>query len=292
MRPDTTAPSFEADGARTRLLALLKLPYEYFVFYCGLALFGLLTLTLSLVSALLYPLLPRRTGEALGQAGIQTIFRIFLLALRASRLVKCDLRELDALRDQRSLVIAPNHPSLLDVVFVAARLSHVTCIMKAEIWDNIFLGASTRLAGYIRNDSPGRMIREAANKVREGSQLLIFPEGTRTRQLTVNDFKGGFALIAKTAGVPVQTVFIEANSAFLSKGWPLCKKPCFPLEYRVRLGERFEVKGDVKTFVAELEDYYRKQQTSGATAGHSKPATNAPAVSSSRPLRAEHDIEL
>ena len=294
MRPDSTAPSFPAGGARTRILALLRLPYEYFVFYSGLALFGLLCLSLSVGSALVYPLLPRRFGESLGQLGIQAIFRIFLLALKLSGVVRCDLRELDTLRDERSLVIAPNHPSLLDVVFLASRLPHATCIMKAQIWDNIFLGGSTRLAGYIRNDSPGRMIREAANKVREGRQLLIFPEGTRTRQLPVNDFKGGFALIAKTAGVPIQTVFIEANSAFLGKGWPLFKKPSFPLVYRVRLGDRFVVKGDVKTFVTELEGYYRKTHPSCGAAADGKQAgvANAPAASSPCALPAGHDLEL
>ena len=52
-------------------------------------------------------------------------------------------------------------------------------------------------------------------------------------------FKGGFALIAKRAGVPIQTVFIETDNPFLSKGWPLLKKPTFPLVYRVRLGQAF-----------------------------------------------------
>ena len=105
----------------------------------------------------------------------------------------------------------------------------------------------------------------AAAAVRAGSQLLVFPEGTRTRREPVNHFEGGFALIAKTARVPVQTVFIETNSLFLSKGWPLFRKPAFPLIYRARLGRRFEVKGDVKALVAELECYYRKTLAAGTS---------------------------
>jgi 1-acyl-sn-glycerol-3-phosphate acyltransferase len=102
------------------------------------------------------------------------------------------------------------------------------------------------------------MIRSAATALHDGSQLLVFPEGTRTRQKADYQFKSGFALIAKTAGVPVQTVFIETNSLFLSKGWPLFRKPAFPLIYRVRLGRRFEVQGDVKAAVAEFECYFRE----------------------------------
>jgi hypothetical protein len=39
----------------------------------------------------------------------------------------------------------------------------------------------------------------------------------------------------------------------------LLKKPDFPLVYSVRLGERFEVTGDVKAFVANLETYFRSE---------------------------------
>ena len=90
-------------------------------------------------------------------------------------------------------------------------------------------------------------------------------EGTRTTRKPVNSFKGGFALIAKTAGAPVQTVFIETSSPFLSKGWSLFKKPDFPLVYRARLGRRFEVNGEVKAFVADLEDYYQESLHPGNT---------------------------
>lgn len=260
MRPDTTTSYLPASRGP---LAWLMLAYEHFVLCSGFLLFGLVCLTWSLVATLLYPLLPRRIGAPLGQFVIMAVFRLFLLGLRASGIVKCDLTALDALRDERALIIAPNHPSLLDVVLLTSRLPRVVCIMKAEIWDNPFLGGGARLAGYIRNDSPGNMVSQAADATRAGSQLLVFPEGTRTVREPVNAFKGGFALIAKKAGAPVQTVFIESNSPFLSKGWPLFKKPAFPLTYRASLGRRFEVHGDTQDFVAQLESYYCRSLSQG-----------------------------
>ena len=71
-------------------------------------------------------------------------------------------------------------------------------------------------------------------------------------------------MIAKAAGVPVQSVFIETNSAFLSKGWPLFRRPVFPLIYRVMLGRRFWVKEDAKVLVSDLEAYYQKTLAAGA----------------------------
>ncbi len=242
-----------------RVETLLKHLYEYTVLYGGLLLFALICLVWSLIATLIAPFLPRKNATPLGQFAIMTGFRFYLAILKITGLVRLDLSALDTLRDDHSLIIAPNHPSLIDVVLIASRLPHIVCIMKASIWDNILLGGGARLAGYIRNDAPKEMIRLAAVAAREGNQLLIFPEGTRTITQPVNDFKGGFGLIAKKAGVPIQTVFIETNSPFLGKEWPLLKLPEFPLIYRVRLGQRFEVKGDVKTFIAGLEQYFRQQ---------------------------------
>ena len=250
--------------------------YEYFWFGLGYAYFGILGLLVTLASALLYPLLPRQAGARLGRSAIGVLFRGFLGMLRASGVLRVDLSALDALRGERGLIIAPNHPCLLDAVFVISRIPAVACIMKAQIWDNPVLGGGARLAGYIRNDSPRGMVRQAASELQAGHSLLVFPEGTRTRRRPLNRFKGGFALIAKRAGAPVQTVFIETDNPFLGKGWPAFKRPRFPLVYRVRLGERFGVAGDVQTFLDTLEDYYRDELVAAAE----MPARTQPAPAS------------
>jgi 1-acyl-sn-glycerol-3-phosphate acyltransferase len=258
MRPSPAASYYRPrHGASQRLAAWAAFGYEYAVLYGGLLLLAALLLAWSPVAALAGLVLPRRFGVRLGQLGIMYLSRGYLFALSASRLVKLDLKALDALHDERALIVAPNHPSLLDVIIMASRLPRAVCIIKSELGDNFFLSRAARLAGYVRNDSAISMVRQASHSVRAGGQLLIFPEGTRTSRKPVDPFKGGFALIAKTTGVPVQTVFIETDSPFLGKGWPILKKPAFPLSYRARLGRRFEVDGQVKTFVAEMEGYFR-----------------------------------
>jgi 1-acyl-sn-glycerol-3-phosphate acyltransferase len=233
--------------------------YEYFWHYFGFLYFGTVGALYGVVASLLHVVLPARWRAPLGRRLIGFLFRGFLTMMRASGVMKLDLSALDALRGEPGLVIAPNHPCLLDAVFIIARVPEVTCIMKAQIWDNLVLGGGARLAGYIRNDSANSMVRSSAHELREGWPLLVFPEGTRTRRCPVNDFKGGFALIAKLARAPIQTVFIEADSPFLGKGWPLLKKPRFPLVYRARLGRRFTVEGDLKTFMCQLEAYYQAE---------------------------------
>jgi len=230
--------------------------FDAVLFHVGLTLFGVMCLLWSLPAGVLHRLLPARVGAPIGQFGIMGGFRIFIGMMKALGLFRCDLSALDSLRHDGPLIIAVNHPSLLDALLVISRLPRVVCITKAALWDNWFLGGGIRLAAYIRNDAPLELTKLAVAELRAGHQLLIFPEGTRTRQGPVNDFKGGFAIMARTAGVPIQTVFLDSDTRYLTKGWTLFRRPDFPMTFRARLGQRLTVTGTTRTFTADLQRYF------------------------------------
>jgi 1-acyl-sn-glycerol-3-phosphate acyltransferase len=271
---------FHPDVTRARPLRPVRAAWEYLVFYFALLYFGVGGVLYSCLCAVLYLLVPRPAGIRFGRSMSGFLFRTYLGVLQSTGLLRVDLRALDALRAEPGLVIAPNHPSLLDAVLVISRIPQVGCIMKASVWDNPVLGGGARLSGHIRNTSPRGMVRGAAQELRAGHSLLVFPEGTRTRGGTVNRFRGGFALIAKHARAPVQTVFIETNSAFLGKGWPLLKKPALPLQYRARLGRRFVVSGDVQAFVAGLEGYFQEELSGTSSSAATRACDHITAVES------------
>jgi 1-acyl-sn-glycerol-3-phosphate acyltransferase len=76
--------------------------------------------------------------------------------------MRIDSSALDVLRDQPGgLIVAANHPTMLDALLVVARLPRGVCVMKAELMHNIFLGGGARLARYIRNDVGRGMVRDA-----------------------------------------------------------------------------------------------------------------------------------
>lgn len=233
--------------------------YEYFALYLGLGMLGVLCLLWLPVAMILNVILPAKTGGRVGRFAIMFGFHLYIRFLTLMGACQFDLSALDELRDSSPVIIAPNHPCLLDAVMVISRLPNVVCIMKASLLDNYLLGSGARLASYISNDSAIDMVVKAAEALHAGNHLLIFPEGTRTTSLPVNSFKGSTALIAKRAGIPVQTVFIETNSAYLSKGWPLFRKPALPITYSVRLGKRFDPADNQKSFILELEKYFSSE---------------------------------
>lgn len=237
-------------------LRLLLNVYDYFILYFGLFMLGASCLAWTPIAIVIYPLLSERRGQAIGRFVTMAGFRLYLTSLSLSRRCSFDLTALDALRNEPSLIIAPNHPCLLDALLVISRLPNVACVLKADLMNNIFLGAGARLSRYIRNEPVRRMVQQATHDFSSGSHLLLFPEGTRTTSPPINRLKGSIGLIAHHAKVPVQAVFIETDSVYLTKGWPLFRKPPMPIRYRVRLGRRFDPPQNTHEFVAELERYF------------------------------------
>lgn len=241
------------------MFRLWKIAAGYLALYASLALLGLLCLTWSCFALPLYFILPRRTGTALGRRVIMWGFRAYAWSLQATGSYRLDVSAMDALHGAPALILAPNHPCLIDALLILTRHPNVACVMKGALMRNAFFGAGSRLARYVRNDSSRQMVKESIAHLREGGILLLFPEGTRTGRAPINPLAASVGLIAKRAAVPVQTVIIETDSPFLSKGWPLFRRPDLPVTYRLRLGRRFAPPRNVASFTAELDAYFRRE---------------------------------
>ena len=174
---------------------------------------------------------------------------------------RVEFPEAERLRAMRGTIFAPNHASLMDATHFLARLPRLVCVMKKSVGSNPFMGVSSCLAGYLPMDHGTEFIRRGRDALLGGSNLLVFPEGTRTVEPPVNHFKSGFALMASLAGAPVQSVFIETPVLFMGKNWPFWKTPPLPLPIRLVLGEQFRARPDqtAKAFSAELEAYFRRE---------------------------------
>ena len=110
-------------------------------------------------------------------------------------------------------VLASNHRSYADPPLLATRLRKQRCVFmaKEELFRNKFFGWLIRKLGAFpvtRGAGDNGVIETAEQYVRSGRVLMIFPEGTRSKDGRVGRGKTGVALIAAQTGAPVVPVGI------------------------------------------------------------------------------------
>ena len=91
-----------------------RILYEYFALYSSLTLLALICLTWSVFALPLYFILPRELGTAVGRRGISTGFRLYAWSLSITGSYRLDLTAIDTLKGGPPLILAPNHPCLID----------------------------------------------------------------------------------------------------------------------------------------------------------------------------------
>jgi 1-acyl-sn-glycerol-3-phosphate acyltransferase len=184
------------------------------------------------------PVLRQRRVQGL----VRGSFRFYLALLEAFGLISLRVVDADRLKDLKGKLIVANHPTLLDVVILMMLTPRAQCIVKHQLWRNIFLRWAVVGAGYIRNDlEPGALVASCIESLRAGNNLIVFPEGTRTKPGQPIRFRRGFANIATLARSDVQAVLIACDPPTLAKGEPWYRIPPRRPQFTVTIGDLVSV---------------------------------------------------
>ena len=122
-------------------------------------------------------------------------------------------------------VYASNHQSLLDILVLGAVLpGDYKWAAKRELLSIPFLGWHLKLSGHVPVERGGgpkvaaQVIKRFQEVLGRGKPLLIFPEGTRSEDGVLKEFKMGGFYAAVRAGVPVVPVALEGAGHLMHKG--------------------------------------------------------------------------
>lgn len=170
--------------------------------------------------------------------------------------------------EDRAFLLIANHPSLLDVVLSLGAFPQLSCVAKGS-WYRSWLTRSLLKrteyipgAGYdgdadVLEDVP--VVGRIEAKLRSGVPVVVFPEGTRSKERSMNRFTRAAIEAAVRAEVPILPMFISLTPAFLMKGQPIYRPPKTLPVYEFEWFEPVETAGrdlDSKELTRRLQADY------------------------------------
>jgi 1-acyl-sn-glycerol-3-phosphate acyltransferase len=118
----------------------------------------------------------------------------------------------------------PNHASFLDTLLAFAYIPYnFRNIIKEEVFSIPVLGLALRRSGQISLDRENpwkalKSLRQAADLLKGGVSIVVFPEGTRTPNGEIQEFKTALFILPIRSRIPVVPVLIEGTFQALKRG--------------------------------------------------------------------------
>lgn len=137
--------------------------------------------------------------------------------------VRVECVGLERLEPGRTYVFVANHQSTYDIPILFWSLPYqLRIIAKASLGSVPFLGWHLRRTGHMLVDRarPDRtaVFAWASSLTSKGLSLIVFPEGTRSRDGRVGRFKGGSFYLALEAGLPIVPLSVVGSRHVMLKG--------------------------------------------------------------------------
>jgi 1-acyl-sn-glycerol-3-phosphate acyltransferase len=188
-------------------------------------LMGLVVLSLIYPAAILIGARSRETQRRVRRI-LQCSLRWFSKLMVFCGVISFEVRNPERLA-RRGLLIAANHPSLIDVVLLIALLERPNCVVKASLKANVFTRGPVMSAGFVVNDDGPKLIDDCIASVKAGDNLIVFPEGTRSiaHDGKLSPMKRGLANIALRGNLALTPVVITVTEPMLGKGQPWYRAP-------------------------------------------------------------------
>jgi 1-acyl-sn-glycerol-3-phosphate acyltransferase len=151
------------------------------------------------------------------------IARIWARCLLFVSGINVSVKGIQNISPPKPYIYMSNHLSNFDIpVLLACLPVQFRWLAKAELFKIPIFGYAMQRAGYIsinRSDrkSAFKSLDQAARKVKNGTSIMIFPEGTRSLEQAIQPFKKGGFVLAVDSGVPIVPIIINGTWKIMSK---------------------------------------------------------------------------
>ena len=182
----------------------------------------------ALLSYVVLPLARLRGGTPDGKARrcrriVGVSWRIFHAYMRWTRLIWYDPRETRLSLPDGPFVLVANHPTLVDVTALVCTHPDLAIVAKTAMFRSPLVGRLLRACDHIQGGdgsafSGAAVVDQALDRLRAGTPVLVFPEGTRSPERGLGPMRLGAFQIAARAGVPLVPMLVTCEPPTLMRG--------------------------------------------------------------------------
>jgi 1-acyl-sn-glycerol-3-phosphate acyltransferase len=190
--------------------------------------------------------------------------------------VKVNITGLENINHHGPYIFVSNHQGWFDIFAALGKLPlRFSWLAKQELFKIPVFGAAMHRAGYIPIDRKDHRkalngLNRAAELIRQGTSVFIFPEGTRSPDGVIGDFKKGWFVLAAKSQQPVVPVSISGSYRILpKKTWTI-----HPGEIRFSIGNPIQTAGSTSRgrdlLMEQIREAIRTNLTSEEAGGGSE----------------------
>lgn len=146
-----------------------------------------------------------------------------MIVLKINPLWRIKVNGREHIDRRETYIMVSNHQSGADIIVLFLLRSHFKWVAKRTLFYVPFIGWNMWLNNYIRIDrdkktSMRKMMADAAKTLKEGNSVMIFPEGTRSKDGNIQPFKTGAFHLAINNQRPILPIAIKGTSQAVRKG--------------------------------------------------------------------------
>lgn len=194
-------------------------------------------------------------------------FMLKLFSIFSKIFFKFEVIGIENIPSEGNLIIAANHKSNLDPIFIASAVNKnrkMTAVAKEELFKNKILKAILNKLEIIpiNRQNPGLgIIKRILKYIKNGYALVIFPEGTRSKTDDFNDAKAGLSLFATKAKAEVIPCTIYSSYKLFKPAKVYFGKPISLEQYykqKLTSEDHERISGEIMEIIKE--NYYKLEK--------------------------------
>ncbi len=161
---------------------------------------------------------------------------------------------------KQAYVVVLNHQSMVDILSIYNLPLVFKWVSKKEVYRIPLVGRLLLMHGdiVINRASAKEAMQLVHSKGKEwlkkGASVSIFPEGTRSKDGEIHNFKAGAFILAKDAGVPILPIVLDGTDKLIRKGWMINWRNRITIKVLPPISAEEVQNRDIKDVMAQVKE--------------------------------------